>query len=194
MDNKDIFSAMVKARKEFGAVLKNKQNPHLKNKYADLASAIDAVSDALANNGLMISQISHDSADCACIETLFLHESGTQFSAGRMSIPVLKKDAQGFGSALTYARRYSLLMACGIAPEDDDGNAAAAARPAEKRQQAQATKDQPELHDAIKADLASGNAKKAAEYLAGIPPDQLNIIWEKFTPEEQTKLSNAWPK
>jgi len=39
-------------------------------------------------------------------------------------VPAAKQDPQGYGSALTYARRYSLMAACGIAPEDDDGNAA----------------------------------------------------------------------
>jgi hypothetical protein len=45
------------------------------------------------------------------------------FSAGKLHVPAVKHDAQGYGSALTYARRYSLMAACGIAPEDDDGQA-----------------------------------------------------------------------
>jgi hypothetical protein len=45
-------------------------------------------------------------------------------SAGKLHVPAAKQDPQGYGSALTYARRYSLMAACGIAPEDDDGNAA----------------------------------------------------------------------
>jgi hypothetical protein len=53
-----------------------------------------------------------------------LHESGESLSSGKLHVPAAKQDPQGYGSALTYARRYSLMAACGIAPEDDDGNAA----------------------------------------------------------------------
>ena len=56
----------------------------------------------------------------ATVETLFVHESGEQISAGKLHVPAPKQDPQGYGSALTYARRYSLMAACGIAPEDDD--------------------------------------------------------------------------
>jgi hypothetical protein len=73
------------------------------------------------------------------VETTFVHESGEVFSAGRLYVPAAKHDPQGYGSALTYARRYSLMAACGIAPEDDDANAATAAvrnAPPQKRQEA----------------------------------------------------------
>jgi hypothetical protein len=58
------------------------------------------------------------------IETMFIHESGEMLECGILHVPANKQDAQGYGSALTYARRYSLMAACGIAPEDDDGNVA----------------------------------------------------------------------
>jgi hypothetical protein len=63
---------------------------------------------------------------------VFIHESGEQISAGKLHVPASKQDAQGYGSALTYARRYALMAACGIAPEDDDGNAATRPKQAEK--------------------------------------------------------------
>jgi hypothetical protein len=57
------------------------------------------------------------------VETVFVHESGEMLECGKLHVPAAKHDPQGYGSALTYARRYSLMAACGIAPEDDDGNA-----------------------------------------------------------------------
>ena len=69
-------------------------------------------------------QVIHDAENAACVETIILHSSGEWLSCGKLSVPVSKGDAQGFGSALTYARRYSLSAAFGVAPEDDDGNAA----------------------------------------------------------------------
>ena len=58
------------------------------------------------------------------VETVFIHESGEMLECGKLHVPASKQDPQGYGSALTYARRYSLMAACAIAPEDDDCNAA----------------------------------------------------------------------
>jgi hypothetical protein len=114
----------VKAQKEFGPALKSATNPHFKSKYADLSACVEAVIDSLNANGVMLLQKNHPSEHGVSVETIFLHESGEEYSAGVLNVPATKLDAQGYGSALTYARRYSLMAACGIAPEDDDGNAA----------------------------------------------------------------------
>jgi hypothetical protein len=121
MEIKHIAQALVKAQREFGPALKTKTNPHLKSRYADLEACIEAVIDALHNNGVALMQHTHDCDNGVIIETVFLHESGETLSTGRLHVPAIKADPQGYGSALTYARRYSLMAACGIAPEDDDG-------------------------------------------------------------------------
>lgn len=121
---KNIASALVRAQKAFGPALKSSTNPHFKSKYADLAACVEAVIDGLNANGIFLAQLCHESADGVIVETQLIHESGETFSAGRLHVPAAKQDPQGYGSALTYARRYSLMAACGIAPEDDDGNAA----------------------------------------------------------------------
>lgn len=119
-----IATAMVKAQKEFGPALKSSTNPYFTSKYADLAACVEAVIDALNNNGIALIQKCHESDSGVNVETLLLHESGESLSCGVLHVPASKQDPQGYGSALTYARRYSLMAACGIAPEDDDGNAA----------------------------------------------------------------------
>lgn len=121
---KQIASALVKAQKEFGPALKTHTNPAFKTKYANLSACIEAVVDALNNNGIFLTQPSHEDSTGVTVETLFVHESGETMSCGKLHVPASKQDPQGYGSALTYARRYSLMAACGIAPEDDDGNAA----------------------------------------------------------------------
>jgi hypothetical protein len=125
-----IAKAFVKAQSEFGAALKTSTNPHFKSRYADLAACVEAVIDALNNNGIALIQQSFESDNGITIETVFLHESGEELRSGKLHVPAIKQDPQGYGSALTYARRYSLMAACGIAPEDDDGNAASKAKPA----------------------------------------------------------------
>jgi len=123
MEIKQIAAALVKAQRAFGPALKTKTNPHLKAKYADLGDCIEAVIDGLNNNGIALMQQTHECESGILVETIFIHESGEVFSAGKLHVPAVKHDAQGYGSALTYARRYSLMAACGIAPEDDDGQA-----------------------------------------------------------------------
>jgi hypothetical protein len=119
-----IAAALVKAQKSFAPALKTNTNPHFRSKYVGLDGCVEAVIDALNENGIYLMQSNHEADDGVIVETVFIHESGETVSAGKLHVPASKLDAQGFGSALTYARRYSLMAACGIAPEDDDGNAA----------------------------------------------------------------------
>lgn len=121
---KNLATALVKAQKAFGPALKSSTNPHFKSRYADLAACVEAVIDALNDNGIALIQKNYDCANGVMIETMFIHESGEMLECGILHVPANKQDAQGYGSALTYARRYSLMAACGIAPEDDDGNVA----------------------------------------------------------------------
>ena len=118
-----IATALVKAQKAFGPALKTATNPHFKSRYADLAACVEAVIGGLNDNGIALIQKCYDCADGVMVETMFVHESGEMLECGILHVPAAKHDPQGYGSALTYARRYSLMAACGIAPEDDDGNA-----------------------------------------------------------------------
>jgi len=119
---KNIAAAFVKAQRAFGPALKTSTNPHFKSKYADLANCVEAVVDALNANGIGLMQRTYESKDGVMVETVFVHESGEVMECGMLHVPAGKQDPQGYGSALTYARRYSLLAATGLAPEDDDGN------------------------------------------------------------------------
>jgi len=121
---KNIATALVKAQKAFGPALKTSTNPHFKSRYADLSACVEAVMDGLNDNGIALIQKCYDCANGVMVETMFVHESGEMLECGILHVPASKQDPQGYGSALTYARRYSLMAACGIAPEDDDGNAA----------------------------------------------------------------------
>lgn len=122
-----IAAALVKAQKAFGPALKSSTNPHFKSRYADLAACVEAVMDGLNDNGIALIQRCSESDSGVVVETVFVHESGETLDCGKLHVPAVKHDPQGYGSALTYARRYSLMAACGIAPSDDDGQAAALA-------------------------------------------------------------------
>ena len=131
MENqKNIYAAFVKAQQGFAPALKTSINPHFKSRYADLAACVEAVIDSLNSNGIGLVQKSHPDDNGVTIETIFIHTSGESMTGGTLHVPASKHDAQGYGSALSYARRYSLMAACGIAPEDDDGNSATNTAPA----------------------------------------------------------------
>lgn len=121
---KNIATALVKAQKAFGPALKSSTNPHFKSRYADLSVCVEAVIDGLNGAGIALVQRTSEDSTGVTVETVFIHESGEMMECGKLHVPAAKQDPQGYGSALTYARRYSLMAACGIAPEDDDGNAA----------------------------------------------------------------------
>jgi len=123
-----LVAALAKALPELGTVHKSKANDHFKSKYADLAAVIGAL-EPLAKHGVWFRQVPVDCENAVAIETFYIHESGAELSAGITTVPVDRKNAHGIGSAQTYARRYALQMAFGLAADDDDGNAAAQAAP-----------------------------------------------------------------
>lgn len=126
---KNIALALASAQANMGKALKQANNPHFRSKYADLGSVMDACLPALNEAGIALIQPTGEDEHGRFVETTLIHgESGETLSC-RVPLIVGKNDMQGYGSAVTYARRYGLMAMAGIAPEDDDGNAAAKAAP-----------------------------------------------------------------
>jgi hypothetical protein len=162
-DNKELFAALVKAQAEMGNAPKDGKNPHFRSNYATLQSVVDTIKPVFGKHGLGYVQHFHEMDGGIGIETVILHESGQQLSNGILRVPATKQDAQGYGSAITYGRRYSLQAAVGIAPEDDDGNAACA--PAKR----------------------PGNGDKPQPTEAQVLNGVLNQIWEKCQTKSMDK-------
>lgn len=182
-----IAAALVKAQKSFAPALKTNTNPHFRSKYVGLDGCVEAVIDALNDNGIFLMQSNHESGDGVIVETVFIHESGETVSAGKLHVPASKLDAQGFGSALTYARRYSLMAACGIAPEDDDGNAASKPRPESAKSVSKS------VWDSLPVDQQNFLTGIAIEIIAAINEDRMADAYSKFyknnlDADEQTAL------
>jgi ERF superfamily len=184
-----VSAALVKAQKAFGPALKTSSNPHFKSKYADLSACVEAVIDALNENGIALIQRNIEVPSGVCIETVFVHESGEMLSSGPLHVPAAKQDPQGYGSALTYARRYSLMAACGIAPEDDDGNASVKGLQSERKPVKDTRGDPASIEQAVK----DGKAAAVAEYLASLDQSKMDAIWPKLKPETQDAITSAWP-
>lgn len=119
----EILPALHKARSQFVKVKKDRQNTHLKNKYATLDSVLDAITPALTENKLMIMQDGERIENTMRVETTVIHISG-QWAKFYFDIPIAKNDPQGVGSAFTYGRRYALAAAFGLSQADDDAQIA----------------------------------------------------------------------
>lgn len=119
----EIATALAKAQGSMKPALKDSTNPHFKSSYADLASCWDACRDALTKNGLSVIQGASADAERVTVTTLLLHTSG-QWVRDALTSTARDAGAQSVGSAITYGRRYGLCAMVGIAPEDDDAEAA----------------------------------------------------------------------
>lgn len=121
----ELATALSKAQSTLQVAKKGSENPFFKSKYADLYSVWAACREALTTNGLAVSQVADvDAEGRAVLETVLMHTSG-QWLKGRLPLMAVKPDPQAQGSAITYARRYSLSAIVGLCTEeDDDGEAA----------------------------------------------------------------------
>lgn len=117
---KELASALAKVQAELKPAPKDSENPFFKSSYADLATVSKTVFPVLSKHGLSVSQIAEGDGS---ITTVLMHTSG-EWMRGTLTLHPVKNDPQGIGSSLTYARRYALAAICGLATEDDDGNAA----------------------------------------------------------------------
>mgnify|MGYP000019795523 CR=1 FL=1 len=163
-----IAAALAAAQAQMGRALKSANNPHFKSRYADLASVMDACMPALTAHGIAVTQpVRREDGEIMLYTVLHHADSDQTLDDGGLPLIVNKRDMQGLGSALTYARRYGLMAMAGIAADDDDGNAAAAAPPP-ARQKPEPKPQGPAKEAVEAATSALGNAETL---------DALKAIW-----------------
>lgn len=125
-----IAKALAAAQAEMSNPRFDSSNPHYRSNFASLASVRNAVVPVLAKHGIAMTQdVQTVEKGVACYTTLW-HESGQSLTFGPLVMPASKPDAQGFGSAATYARRYALMAVCGVVGDDDDDANTASGKPA----------------------------------------------------------------
>jgi len=184
-----LSEALAKAQGVMAGASKDSSNPFFKSKYADLSAVWDACRKPLSDNGLGVVQTSEflpDHPDMVCIETILCHASG-EWIRGRLAVKPVKADPQSVGSCITYLRRYSLQSMVGIAPEDDDGNAASGQGEAKKKRIPDPVSPEPVSTDAEKDDpgeirLISEPQRKrlfAIAKQAGWPTEDLKAYLEE---------------
>lgn len=190
-----IAPALVKALSEIEGAAKSASNSHFRSKYATLENVIDASRDVLKKHGLCLMQFpSHSDNGSLGLETVFMHESGEWVSGDVFQIAVGKQDPQGFGSALTYARRYAQVAAMNIPTVDDDGEAAMGRAPSPSPQQpAKPKQTLSERADAFAASMKGATTKAALDRVWGLG-EGLRKELDKSDPERAVELSELYTR
>jgi hypothetical protein len=129
-----LFAALAKAQASFASASRDAENEAFKRggkaiRYATLESVIEATKPGLAENDLALLQMPGNQGTSIAVTTILGHGESGQWIESVFAVAPARFDAQGAGSVITYLRRYARMAICGIAPEDDDGNAAAIEEP-----------------------------------------------------------------
>jgi hypothetical protein len=177
--------ALLAAQREIDVALKDGENTYFSTKdktasYATLSSVIDAVKPILNKHGIVFIQALTPPPyeGCLALTTTLIHAESGQNISGTAVVPLAKNDPQGFGSAVTYTRRYALTAILGLKTEDDDGNAASnlpaprqAARPRPERMETPSGPSNPAPTGwGTKAKKTSAEGAPATEEPAKAPP------------------------
>jgi hypothetical protein len=128
-EHKNIYMALCAAQAGMGKVVKGATNPAFKSKYADLADVVSVAVPALTEQGIAMFHMMVRDEYGAVMRTMLVHGASETSISCDVPLIINKQDMQGMKSATTYAKRIGLESLTGIAPEDDDGNAAAKAAP-----------------------------------------------------------------
>jgi hypothetical protein len=158
-----LDAALSKAQGEIETASKDKVNPHYKSRYSDLASVWEVIRGPISKYGINVTQWPIESTDNRLRLVTRVAYAG-EWIMSTMSIPISKQDAHGYGSAITYCKRFALCAALGVSSEDDDGNAATGQKEEVKKEGAKnevmASKKAPTLANAIgKAEQPKENTK-----------------------------------
>jgi hypothetical protein len=178
----NLAAALSAAQSEIEGAVKGAVNPHFRSKYADLGACWDACRGPLTKHGLSIVQL-----PVACdpgwvkLRTILMHKSG-EVLEDTWSVPVSKQDAQGYGSALTYARRYMLQAIVGLAPIDDDAEASVG------RSQPQQQQAKQDTHTVEAINALEGVDELSAAYKAMTSSDRM--LYASVFKARKEQLSN----
>lgn len=157
----ELAAALCKAQAAVKPAIRECENKHYKHWYADLSACLDACEQALTENGLALIQSPVSTDHGAGVETLLIHKSG-QWISDRLVLPVGKQDPQAYGSAITYARRYTLEGFLRLRREDDDGEGALP-QPTPPQQQPRQPAQQPVQNKQTPAQQPAATAQPAAD-------------------------------
>ena len=186
-----ICKALLDFHKEVNRIEKDGENPHFGNSYATIDQIIDEVRPLLAKHGLFIVQMAtNDDPSEVKLITRIYHSSGQWMESPPLTLKPQRQDPQAIGSAVTYARRYSLtsFLALNTGEEDDDGNAASGleSKPKQAKQQ---PKQQAKAQTKSVQGLATEKQRKAIYAIClkkGLEKEQVKKLVSRLIEREDT--------
>jgi len=194
----ELAAALAKAQAEMSNPSFDAQNPHFRNRYASLAAVRNAVIPVLAKHGICATQDVTTAESGVALMTILTHSSGQQMRFGPLILPISKQDAQGFGSAITYARRYQLMAVAGVVGDDDDDAEAAVGRtgnvdPRGEDWRKIDTKISKSHAEAFRKALAAASDPGVYEVHLRVHtnPELYIAVSEQLKPEERRKIKEA---
>ena len=183
----ELFKAFANFKKKLKQPLKDANNPFFKSKYVPLENVVQVVDEAMIDTGLSyIQEIEDLEEGYLRVDTIVLHESGEYMVIKGSKVKSVKNDPQSAGSATTYARRYSLSTAFGIASDpDDDGNGAS-----QQSKNNQQSKNTQQSQNQTKPELTP--EQKVAANIEWVnknykPEIELIKSWQSMTPDKALK-------
>lgn len=196
---KQFIEALCKLQSQLEGAKKDSANPHFRSTYADLESCWIAIRKPMSENGFALFQATAKAGQNeVSVVTRLMHVSGAWMSF-ETTLPVSKADAQGYGSAITYARRYGLMTAVGLTPTDDDGNAASGrTEPVKAEQKAERQVDPrlPGLSDTAKLAFRTGDIEVMEDTIKKVglinTPDAVHLY--EFCAKKLTEMKEKASK
>ena len=166
-DITELAKALCNVQRQLQPAMKDANNPFTKSNYATLKSVMESCRDALLDNGIWLCQypVPVDTPGCIGLATKLTHAESGQWQSSLAVVPLPKADPQGMGSAITYARRYTLTAMLGMITEDDDGEAARIDAKAHTRTK----RAVPQTKGAASDRIAKQEAHRHAEQLENLP-------------------------
>ena|SRR3990167_2072646 len=175
----ELAQALAKAQGQMGPAVFNRQNPHFKSRFADFTSCMDACRKPLSENGLSIMQCSETIDGKPVLITMLAHSSG-QWVQAEFPLLTAKMDSQGLGSAMTYAKRYSLCAMVGIVADEDDDGEATLDRPSDRAKPVAKHLDPIKVNQAVAGPKMSAAQAEELYALADQCPAELIEKMRKF--------------
>ena len=155
-----IAGSILKAQKSMGNAIKDSKNPFFKSSYADLNAVREACMPALNDNGISVLQTTLAADGRSFVRTTLLHESGEFIASDTEILTSKANDAQGYGSGISYARRYGLQALVCLGSADDDGEGAMGRNtPAKTWPKSLPGKTEVTVSTALVKDIATGETK-----------------------------------
>lgn len=192
-EHKELFKALVQFHANLKQPSKNAKNPFLKNDYVNLEGVEKTVEDACKGTGLTFAQLPLDSPNGQCsVITIIMHISGEYLMSGALTLTPQKKDPQGYGSAITYAKRYQLASMFGISSElDDDGNASSITGQNRNRQNSRQTRQAPQSQRVQQPNSSQQGNNQTQQMVINNLKSQYQQAVSEYAVLTQTQVSEA---